>query len=68
MPDVDMSPHAVSRRLQHVSDLRDVCLLLAGPRLKKPWGAIRPDYQRPAAHEPRTSYDGQGPEHPKRGL
>lgn len=38
MPTVDMSPRAVSRRLQQASDLRDLGILLAGPRLKKPWG------------------------------
>ena len=38
MPSVDMSPHAVSRRLQQVNDLREVCLFLGGSRIRKPWG------------------------------
>lgn len=35
---VDMSPEAVSRRLREVDELRELCLALAGPRLKRPWG------------------------------
>jgi hypothetical protein len=38
MKPVDMSPQAVTRRLRQVDELRDVCLALAGPRLKRPWG------------------------------
>lgn len=40
---VDMSPAAVSRRLRKVDELRELCLALAGPRLKRPWGVPAPD-------------------------
>ena len=32
-----MSPKAVAVRLRQASELRDVCLALAGPRLKWDW-------------------------------
>jgi len=35
---IDMSPGAVSTRLKRTSQLRELCLALAGPRLKRPWG------------------------------
>lgn len=38
MGKIDMSPQAVTQRLQQVDELRDLCLVLAGPRLKRPWG------------------------------
>ncbi len=38
MKPVDMSPAAITRRLQHVDELRDLCLALAGPRLRRPAG------------------------------
>lgn len=47
MPTVDMSPKAVSRRLQQVNELRKVCLFLGGPRIQKPWG-IEPLPRSPA--------------------
>ena len=34
---VDMSPRAVTLRLRQASELRDLCLALAGPRLKWDW-------------------------------
>lgn len=64
MPNVDMSPDAVYRRLQQVSDLRDACLLLAGPRWKKPWGTERFDLHRHVAHDPRATVPGYSPERP----
>lgn len=38
MKPVDMSPEAITRRLRQVDELRELCLALAGPRLKRPWG------------------------------
>ncbi|MFZ4694278.1 MAG: hypothetical protein ACOYMV_04045 [Verrucomicrobiia bacterium] len=38
MKPVDMSPAAVTLRLKQVDELREACLALAGPRLKRPWG------------------------------
>ncbi len=38
MPKPDMSPSAITRRWKQVDELRDLCLALAGPRLKRPWG------------------------------
>lgn len=35
---IDMSPNAVTARLKRASQLRALCLALAGPRLKRPWG------------------------------
>ena len=35
---VDMSARAISTRLERASQLRALCLSLAGPRLKRPWG------------------------------
>lgn len=32
-----MSPFAITRRWQQVDELRELCLALAGPRLKRPW-------------------------------
>lgn len=34
---IDMSPMAVTLRLRQVSELRNLCLALAGPRLKWDW-------------------------------
>lgn len=42
MKPVDMSPEAVTRRLRQVDELRELCLALAGPRLKRPWGVPDP--------------------------
>lgn len=42
MKPVDMSPQAVTRRLQQVDELRDLCVALAGPRLKRPQGEPAP--------------------------
>lgn len=53
MPPVDMSPEAVDLRLKQVSDLRDVCIALAGPRLRKPWGVDRPAV--PEAAQPESA-------------
>jgi len=39
---IDMSPEAVSIRLKRASQLRALCLALAGPRLKRPWGVPAP--------------------------
>jgi hypothetical protein len=39
---IDMSPAAVSTRLKRASQLRELCLALAGPRLKRPWGVPPP--------------------------
>jgi hypothetical protein len=39
---IDMSPSAVSTRLKRASQLRELCLALAGPRLKRPWGVPPP--------------------------
>lgn len=36
MSKIDMSPQAVTRRLKRVDELRDLCRILAGPRLKYP--------------------------------
>jgi len=36
-PKIDYSPEAVTRRLKQVDDLRRLCLMLAGPRLKWDW-------------------------------
>jgi hypothetical protein len=54
---IDMSPQAISMRMERVSQLREVCLALAGPRLKRPWGvppsgdvrfALKGEHTRPA--------------------
>ena len=42
MKPVDMSPGAITKRLRQVDELRDLCLALAGPRLKRPWVCRRP--------------------------
>lgn len=42
MKPVDMSPAAITRRLRQVDQLRELCLALAGPRLKRPWGVPAP--------------------------
>lgn len=42
MKTVDLSSQAVTRRLRQVDDLRALCLALAGPRLKRPWGVPPP--------------------------
>jgi len=34
---IDYSPEAIGQRLRQASELRDVCLALAGPRLKWDW-------------------------------
>ena len=34
----DMSPDAITRRWKQVDELRELCLALAGSRLKRPWG------------------------------
>ena len=36
MTKIDMSPEAVIGRLRRVDELRDLCRVLAGPRLKVP--------------------------------
>jgi len=38
----DLSPQAVSTRLKRASQLRKLCLALAGPRRKRPWGVPTP--------------------------
>lgn len=55
MKPIDMSPEAVTRRLQQVDELRDLCLALAGPRLKRPWGvppAPTTVKEQPPAYQP----------------
>lgn len=47
MKPIDMSPQAVTRRLLEVDELRELCVALAGPRLKRPWGV--PEHPNPAA-------------------
>jgi hypothetical protein len=49
---VDMSAEAVTRRLRQASELRDLCLALAGPRRppkpeEKPSEPSRPEYESP---------------------
>ena len=34
---IDYSPEAIDSRLRQASELRDLCLALAGPRLKWDW-------------------------------
>jgi hypothetical protein len=51
-----MSPLAISKRLQQASDLRDACIFLAGPRLKKPWGVNPTHHQQPTLREHRAVY------------
>ncbi|MBI4026858.1 MAG: hypothetical protein HY360_17875 [Verrucomicrobia bacterium] len=61
MKTVDMSPDAVTRRLQQVDELRDACLALAGPRLKRPWGVpsspavLSVVKEQPARYSPRQN-------------
>lgn len=59
---VDMSPQAISTRLKRVSQLRELCFALAGPRLKRPWGVPAPPQavkEHPAAYRA-TSGDVPG--------
>jgi len=57
MKPVNMSPQAVTRRLRQVDELREVCLALAGPRLKRPWGVPAPARTAPAMKEQSPSYN-----------
>ena len=41
MTKIDMSAEAVTGRLRRVDELRDLCRVLAGPRLKYPDGGRR---------------------------
>lgn len=56
MKPVDMTPEAVTRRLRQVDELRELCLALAGPRLKRPWGVPAPPPPPPAVKEQSTTY------------
>lgn len=62
MSAVDMSPKAISKRLQQVSDLRDVCFFLGGSRIQKPWDVDSIKQKPQVAREPaavyRTKQDG----------
>ena len=42
MNGIDMSPDAVTNLLQRVDELRELCRILAGPRLKYPRGVELP--------------------------
>jgi hypothetical protein len=52
---IDMSPAAVSTRLKRASQLRELCLALAGPRLKRPWG-VPPPPASPTVKEQSATY------------
>jgi hypothetical protein len=56
MKPVDMSPQAVTRRLRQVDELRELCLALAGPRLKRPWG-VPPPPSSPTVKEQSATYE-----------
>jgi hypothetical protein len=51
----DMSPRAVATRLERASQLRALCLALAGPRRKRPWGV--PESPAPPATVKETAAD-----------
>jgi len=53
---IDMSPAAVSTRLRRASQLRELCLALAGPRLKRPWGVPALPLSPPTVKEPPATY------------
>ena len=55
---IDMSHQAVSTRLRRVAQLRELCLALAGPRLRRPWGVPSPREIAPVAKENRAAYGG----------
>lgn len=55
MARVDMSPAAVTGRLRRASELRRLCLALAGPRLERAGPATSPDVP-PVVKERRTGY------------
>lgn len=71
MKPIDMSPAAVTRRLQQVDELRELCLVLAGPRLKRPWGVPAPlatpsaANEQPAPHHPASGNVPDAATHPK---
>ncbi len=46
---IDMSPEALTLRLRQVDELRELCLALAGSRLKRPQGADSGPEHRPAS-------------------
>ena len=53
---IDMSPKAVSSRLRLASELRDLCLALAGPRLKWDWRRPAAADVRPVVKEGKSGY------------
>lgn len=64
MNSVDMSPAAITRRLKQVDELREACLALAGPRLKRPWGVPPPRSTLELKESP-AAYAPSGKEAPK---
>ena len=56
MKPVDMSPGAITKRLRQVDELRDLCLALAGSRLKRPWGVPPPADVPPVVKERPARY------------
>ena len=53
---IDMSSRAVTTRLKRVSELRRLCLALAGPRLKWDWRRTSADVPQ-TVHEDRNVYE-----------
>lgn len=57
----DMSPDAITRRLKQVDELRELCLALAGSRLKRPWGVPPAQDFTIVVQEPTTAYKNEKP-------